>query len=174
MQVPFSIDDTWYERTPELPERISAGGVVVRIDGGGLLVALVRERDEYGRELPGYVLPKGRVDPGEDIATTAIREIQEEAGLSALEALGELAVLEHQDLNREWWAICHYGLYYTTQISGEILDVDHHFDFGWFPLEALPEIFWPCEREMLHRERHRIYDMVISRQNPKPRKRGFM
>lgn len=169
-----TIDDSWYERDPALPERISAGGVVVRLDQGGLLVALIREIDEHGDELPGYVLPKGRVDPGETIDATALREVEEEAGLSQVEKLAELAVRHHKDLYRAYWAICHYNLYFTGQIEGNILDTDHHFGFGWFPLETPPAMFWPCEREILRKERGRIYDLVISRQNPKPRKKFFM
>jgi 8-oxo-dGTP pyrophosphatase MutT (NUDIX family) len=172
--LPDCIDASFYVREPSLPERVSAGGVVVRLEGGGLLVALVRELDDEGRELKGYVLPKGRVDPGETVEETAVREIHEEAGLTEVQKLADLGVSEHQDLKREVWAVCQYGLYFTQQVHSEIVDTQHHFGFGWFPLEALPEMFWPCERDMLERERKRIYELVIARQNPKPRKKGFM
>ena len=172
--LPQQIDASWYVPDPSLPTRVSAGGAVVRLERGGLLVALVRELDESGELLNGYVLPKGRVDPGETVEETALREIHEEAGLHEVQRLAELAVCEHLDLKREVWAVCHYGLYFTGQVESRIVDTEHHFDFGWFPLEALPPMFWPCERDMIARERQRIYDLVIARQNPKPRKRGFM
>ncbi|MBI2434826.1 MAG: NUDIX domain-containing protein [Candidatus Hydrogenedentes bacterium] len=167
------IDDSWYVRDVPLPERVSAGGVVVRIAEGGLLVALVREIDA-GEVLQGYVLPKGGVDPHESIEQAALREIDEEAGLTDVTGLGELRVIEHKDHLKKYWAICHYGLYLTAQVESHIKDVEHHFDFGWFPLEAPPEMFWPCERKMLEQERNRVYDLVIARQNPKPRKKFFM
>lgn len=171
--MPIVIDDSWYERTPEARERVSAGGVVIRIEGGNLLVGLVREIDA-GETLEGYVLPKGRLEPGEAIDAGAVREIHEEIGITEVEKLGDLATLERLDLTREFWSINHYGLYLTAQPAGEIVDKDHHFDFGWFPLEDPPHMFWPDERRMLARQRGEIYDAVIAHQNPKSRKKYFV
>jgi len=169
-----TIDESWYERAPDLPERVSAGGVVVRIDGGNLFVALIRERDQQGEELLGHVLPKGQVHPEESVDAAALREIAEEAGLSEVEKVSDLAVLERRDLHRAVWSLNHIGLYYSEQVEADIQDTAHHFDFGWFPLESPPAMFWPDERELLLRERLRIYDQIIARQNPKPRKKYFM
>ena len=43
------IDESWYERPEEVSERLAAGGVVVRVEGERLKVALVREAglDQY-------------------------------------------------------------------------------------------------------------------------------
>ncbi|MFM1920901.1 MAG: putative mutator protein MutT4 [Candidatus Hydrogenedentota bacterium] len=168
------IDDSWYQRIPEVPERVSAGGVVVRIDRGNLLVALVCEIESRGETLPGYVLPKGGVEPGEDRETGARREIQEEAGLSEVTWIRPVATIERHDLYKKYWSISHYELFVTSQLAGEILDKDHHFGMDWFPLDQLPEMFWPCERHMLERRRKEIYDAVITHQNPYKRKGGFM
>ncbi|MFG6443956.1 NUDIX domain-containing protein [Microbacterium sp. P07] len=54
----------------------AAGGVVWRILDGKLRVLLIT-RTRY-RDL---TLPKGKVDPGETLAETAVREIREETGL---------------------------------------------------------------------------------------------
>lgn len=169
-----TIDQTWYERDPEIPERVSAGGVVVRIERGVLLVALVREIESQGETLPGYVLPKGGVEAGEDREAGARREIQEEVGLTEVTWLAPVATLERHDLYRKYWSISHYDLFVTEQIEGEILDKDHHFGMGWFPLDDLPDMFWPCEQRMLARHRKEIYDAVITKQNPYKRKGGFM
>lgn len=53
----------------------SAGGVVVDARGR---IALVRER---GRA--GWALPKGRIEPGENLEDAALREVREETGVKA-------------------------------------------------------------------------------------------
>ena len=73
------IDESWYERPPDVPDRTSAGGVVARIEDGQIYVALV---GEVG--LSERVLPKGGVESGESLEGAARREIEEEAGLSSL------------------------------------------------------------------------------------------
>ncbi|MBW7862971.1 MAG: NUDIX domain-containing protein [Candidatus Hydrogenedens sp.] len=148
------IDRTWYVKPAGIYERLTAGGVVVRRATEGLLVALVREAD-----LDGHVLPKGGVEPGESLDAAALREIEEESGLSQLEKLAELRVLERLESERKFWSIIHYGLYRTGQIQGEIRDPEHHPGMGWFPLFELPDMFWPDERELLESERGRIVEI---------------
>jgi 8-oxo-dGTP pyrophosphatase MutT (NUDIX family) len=55
----------------------SAGGVLVRTIRGRAHVAAIRPR---GRERI-WALPKGRIDPGETAAETAVREVREETGV---------------------------------------------------------------------------------------------
>ncbi len=163
------IDESWYSRPEGMAERVSAGGVVARVDRGTILIALVEEKD-----VPGYVIPKGGQDPGETIEETALREIEEESGLTAVEKIAELAVMERQSEKKVLWSINHYALFVTQQVSGEIKDTEHHMGMDWFPIDALPEMFWPDERRMIEQNRKRIYDLVIARQNPRARKRMFM
>ena len=57
----------------------SAGGVVYRIRDGQMEVLLC------GRKEPLlWCLPKGTPDPGEGIRATAVREVQEETGVSVI------------------------------------------------------------------------------------------
>ena len=60
----------------------AAGGLLERRDGPGVRIAVVhrtRYRDRSGN--PGdLVLPKGKAEPGEDLAATALREVLEETG----------------------------------------------------------------------------------------------
>ena len=147
----MKIDHTWYCKPCGIRERLTAGGVVVRRAPEGLLVALAREI-----ELDGWVLPKGGVDPGEDLDAGARREIEEEAGLSALTLVRDLAVLERLESERKFWSIIHYFLYETEQVRGEIKDAEHHPGMDWFPLDALPDMFWPDERELIERFRETI------------------
>lgn len=169
-----TIDPSWYTRPEGLPDSTSAGGVVVRIEGGAVYVALVRERNEDLEEIPGYIVPKGRLEPGEDIETGALREIEEEIGLTEVTRIGELSVNERLSEKKTYWATSHYGLYFTTQLSGTIKDAEHHFDMAWFPLDDLPEMYWPDERRMLSSKRREIYERVIAHQNPKSRKKYFV
>src|SRR3989304_9314265 len=53
---------------------ISSGGVVYRRYKGRTEVALIRTRDKWR-------LPKGRVEEGEGLQETALREVREESGL---------------------------------------------------------------------------------------------
>lgn len=62
----------------------AAGGVVV--DGARMLV-LDRPAQREVR------LPKGHVEPGEDVAQTAVRETQEESGYADLAIVADLGVL---------------------------------------------------------------------------------
>jgi 8-oxo-dGTP diphosphatase len=66
---------------------LAAGGIVTR-DGPERLVAVVQLRKT--RE---WVLPKGKLDPGEDAMTAAHREVREETGhtVTVVEHLGTLA-----------------------------------------------------------------------------------
>lgn len=57
----------------------AAGGVVLRHTSGADLEVLVIHRKRYD----DWSLPKGKLDPGEDAATAALREVEEETGVIA-------------------------------------------------------------------------------------------
>jgi 8-oxo-dGTP pyrophosphatase MutT (NUDIX family) len=56
-----------------------AGGVVLRGRGASLRVLLVTAK----RQPNQWVFPKGHIEPGETVEQTAIREVEEEAGVVA-------------------------------------------------------------------------------------------
>ncbi len=151
----MKIDHTWYCKPCGIRERLTAGGVVVRRTPAGLMVALSRERG-----IDGWVLPKGGVEPGEDLDAAALREIEEEAGLTALTKRGDLEVLERLESERRFWSVIHYGLYETGQVRGIIRDLKNHPGMDWFPLEALPDMFWPDERALIERHRDAICEII--------------
>ena len=154
----MKIDQTWYCKPRGIRERLTAGGVVVRRTPAGLMVALAREID-----IDGWILPKGGVDPGEDLDMGARREIEEEAGLSELTLHHQLAVLERLESQRRFWSIFHYFLYETEQVQGTIKDLEHHPGMDWFPLDALPDMFWPDERAMIETHREAIRAAFLPR-----------
>jgi 8-oxo-dGTP pyrophosphatase MutT (NUDIX family) len=140
------IDHSWYVRPKGLVgERISAGGVVVRFESGEPFVALAREGHH---EAP--VLPKGGVEPGEDLEQAARREIEEETGLSRLALIAKLGVLERLSFDKRLWLTTHVFLFATDQITSVPTDSAHH-QHGpiWRRLDDLEDMFWPDQRRLI-------------------------
>ncbi len=150
-----SVDESWYVRPPGVPERTSTGGVSTRVEDGKILIALTRESG-----LSKYVIPKGGVEPGETLERAARREILEEAGITNLTLIGKLGVRERLDAYKKRWIIAHYFLFLSEQTYGEPSDAEHHYDPGWFPLDELPELFWPEQRELIETNREKIVRLV--------------
>jgi len=68
---------------------ISSGGVVFRKTESGLKILLIK--DSYGR----WTLPKGKIEQGETPQDAAIREIQEETGLTNLKIVDKLGKIKY-------------------------------------------------------------------------------
>lgn len=151
------IDESWYVRPPDCPAQDSAGGVVVRREGEHVLVSLSTQ-DGYH----SYVLPKGHVDPGEDLLQAAIREIEEEAGFTHLLMLAELGCCERFDYHKTCWKRTHYFLFLTDQISVQPTDFDRHAPPEWFSLDDHPALFWPEQQELLEHNRDLIRSRVMA------------
>lgn len=65
----------------------SSGGVILDAEGRVLLL----RRKQEGT----WVLPKGRVEPGETLRQTAIREVEEETGLKNLRVMREIGFVRY-------------------------------------------------------------------------------
>src|SRR5690606_12255253 len=63
----------------------AAGGLVLNEKGEALLIFRRGKWD----------LPKGKLDPGEDLATCALREVKEETGLESVEIVEPLLITWH-------------------------------------------------------------------------------
>jgi 8-oxo-dGTP pyrophosphatase MutT (NUDIX family) len=106
----------------------SAGGVVINSQGEVLVV------NQNGNS---WSLPKGHIDPGEDAATAAKREIMEESGITQLTMGGELGTYEryriaidgHGDDTSELKEITLF-LFTTDQMELRPID-SHHPEARW-------------------------------------------
>lgn len=149
------IDKSWYVKTKGILEHTSAGGVIVRLEDKKINIAFVKEKG-----LSNYVLPKGRVEKGETLEEAALREIKEEAGLTDLKLIGKLGARERLDFEKDFWKITHYFLFITEQKDGIPTDPNHKYGVFWFPLDKLPPIFWPEQKELIVENRSKIKRLV--------------
>lgn len=69
-------------------EETSAGGIVFRLERGKPRYLLIR--DSYRN----WGFPKGHLEPGEEPATAAVREVAEETGLQALAVRGLIDTID--------------------------------------------------------------------------------
>ncbi len=151
------IDHTWYERPLEVPEHTSAGGIVARREDDRVTIALGTQ-DGY----TDFVLPKGHVDPGEDLMQAAVREIEEEAGFTDLQFMCELGHCERLDFRKEAWKITHYFLFLTRQIQVQPTESDRHDPPSWFDLDSLPDMVWPEQRKLIVHNREQIRRHILA------------
>ncbi len=147
---------------------ISAGGVVVRKTDNGWSVAVIEPQREAfvvttskkkspQKEKLVLALPKGLVDPGEKPEQTAIREVQEETGVTGtivakLTDIKYVYVRTWGDKQRVFKIVSFYLLSYDT---GRIDDVSTEMRIEvkraqWLPLEeAVRKLSYKGERDVV-------------------------
>ena len=124
---------------------------MVRVSGGETFVAFTREGD-----MRGFALPKGGVELGESLLAAAQREIEEETGLSEITLIRKLDVVERLGFDKRWWSVMHFYLFRTDQVDATPTETDNHRHMSWFPIDALPVILWPEQRELIEANRDAI------------------
>ena len=154
------IDASWYQPQPGMKESVSAGGIVVRFEGDRILVALVKEED-----FPDFILPKGRVEPGEDNETAARREIAEEAGLANLTCVAYLGSRQRLNFFKNCWITVHYYLFTTSKRKRKPTYTKHTYRCEWFSLDDLPSFFWPEQEELVRENVARIRNLTAESEN---------
>ncbi|MBO9609830.1 MAG: NUDIX domain-containing protein [Paenibacillaceae bacterium] len=92
-------------------KEISAGGVVYRVASGELEVQLIQDR--YGK----ITLPKGKMEPGETIEQTALREIVEETGIEG-RIVEQLETVIYQYMHPEAGPVDKEVHYYLVEAIG--------------------------------------------------------
>ena len=104
------IEATYKDFRSQFKEVNAAGGLVSNRRGDVLLI------NRNGL----WDLPKGHQEAGEDIAVTAIREVQEETGVNQLELGNLICVTDHCYFRNGLWHLKHtwwYEMLYTDPVD---------------------------------------------------------
>ncbi len=124
---------------------LAAGGLVERQTPDGLRIAVVRRtryRDRDGRA-GDWVLPKGKVDPGETLEETALREVEEETGCSARLA-GPSFQIDYP-VGREPKVVTFFTMEFVAEVGEP--DATEIAEVVWLaPAEALERLTYETER----------------------------
>jgi 8-oxo-dGTP pyrophosphatase MutT (NUDIX family) len=95
-------------------KEISAGGVVYRKQEGQLQIQMIQDR--YGK----ITLAKGKMEPGETVEQTALREIWEETGITG-SIVEPIEIIKYQYSNADGEAIDKEVHYYLIEaVSGDL------------------------------------------------------
>jgi len=150
----MKIDKSWYVKPDgDFPERLAAGGVVIRKDKNELLIGLIRDK-----KFSKYMLPKGAVNKNESSEEAAAREVSEETGISNLKLIFHLGKKERLSSEKDRWAIINYYLFITNQVCGtqKLEEGEKDIIFGWFDIDKLPDLFWPEQKELIEENLEKI------------------
>ena len=112
----------------------SAGGIVYKKEKSKTFVLVTQHSAHHG-----WVFPKGLIDPGEDKATAALREVKEEGGVEA-KIIKELSPVEYfykfenQTIKKK---VTYFLMEY---VSGNIEDHDWEMEAAeWLPVEEVDD-----------------------------------
>ena len=149
---------------------ISAGGVVVRRAAEGWQLAVIEPRKDPAPVLTGsakkktsqkmlLALPKGLVDPGEKPEQTAVREVGEETGLTAVPVtkLGDTKYAYVRTWGGKERVFKIVSFYLFRYESGEIDEIAPEMRIEvkralWIPLEdAVRKLAYRGEKDMVRR-----------------------
>jgi 8-oxo-dGTP pyrophosphatase MutT (NUDIX family) len=116
----------------------SAGGIVVRFEGGVPLLVVGRRKRE--RDGSTWTLPKGTPIAGETLEETALREVEEESGLkvkivSPLDSINYTFVQRGLKIRKT----VHYFI--MEPIGGDLAEHDHEFEeVRWIAFAEAPAL----------------------------------
>jgi 8-oxo-dGTP pyrophosphatase MutT (NUDIX family) len=137
----------------------SAGGVLVKMIRGRPMVAAIRPQ---GKPVGTWALPKGNLDPGEEPAATALREVFEETGIEGrlVEKLGDV---KYTYTRRGGLRVFKIVSFYLLRAGrGRIGAIDEAMrievaEARWLPLDEAPRLLaYGGEREMAVKARDRF------------------
>lgn len=135
-------------------KEISAGGVVFRrTEEGQLHIQLIQDR--YGK----VSLPKGKMEAGETVEQTALREIAEETGLKGV-IIAPIDQIKYQYEHSEHGTVNKEVHYYLVEAIGGTLQaqVEEIRGVDWFePMEA-----WRRQKQNGYDNNHRIVAGALS------------
>jgi mutator protein MutT len=131
-------------------DEVSAGGLVIDFSGTrGLLIGRIDHKDASRQRLL-WSLPKGHIESGETPEQAAIREVQEETGITS-EITKSIGVIDFWFMagGKRIHKTVHHFIF--KEVSGEltpqITEVD---EVSWFPLsEIVGRLAYPDEKKLI-------------------------
>ena len=127
---------------------VSAGGLVLNPDTDPAMGALIGKLSRRGTLI--WALPKGKVEPGETLEHTAVREVQEETGIIG-EILAPLGNVQYWFISggKQIHKTVHHFLLRAT--GGALSDADVEVTkVAWVPLTKIPQrLSHPDERALM-------------------------
>lgn len=124
------------------PVVFAAGGLLWRADDGDRRLAVVH-RPRYD----DWSLPKGKLEPGELLAETAVREVREETGVAV--SRGRFAGRYQYEVDAGPKAVFVWHMDAGADVGRPDDEVD---DVAWLtPREALDRLTYDLERRLLRR-----------------------
>ena len=131
-------------------EETSAGGLVLNDRHGTPHAALIARHDRKGRLI--WSLPKGHIEPGETPEVAAVREVEEETGITS-RVVAPLGVIDFWFManDQRIHKTVHHFLLEAT--GGELSDADAEVvDVAWVPLgEVTERLQYRDERKLMAR-----------------------
>ena len=127
----------------------SAGAVVFKIDADGKVFYLLLKNDQSNY----WDFPKGKMEEGETLEQTALREIKEETGLDTELVHGFSDAIRYNFSTREGKNIDKEVTFFLgLSHSSDVKISDEHGDFIWLSfVEAYQKITYPNSRRVLER-----------------------
>jgi 8-oxo-dGTP diphosphatase len=142
-----------------MEREFSAGGVLVKVIRGRPMVAAIRPQ---GKPEGTWALPKGNLDPGEEPAQTALREVLEETGVEGrlVEKLGDVKYTYTRHGGLRVFKIVSF--YLLRAGRGRLGAIDEAMrievaEARWLPLDEAPRLLaYGGERQMAAKARDRF------------------
>ena len=136
----------------------SAGGVVYRLDAGAPLFLLIR--DSYAN----WGFPKGHLEQGEAPEAAAVREVEEETGLTAVESRGAIETIDwyFRFRGRLIHKVCHFYLMESGSDRTCPQEAEGITECQWVPYEEAQRLIsYANARQVLKRARELVGETAL-------------
>lgn len=150
------------KKNTKKPEAVSAGGIIIRHVDSDIELLLIRDK-----RYTAWVVPKGHVEKDETLEQAAIREVNEEAGVTEATIIKKLGQFHRYVTRASEWKTIHYFLMHTAKEQPLGKPEDTHMETKWFPIIQLPEMYL-SEQEQVIKENLDII-LQIKKFHPKVR-----